>query len=160
MGMICNFLEISDAQLSKLVADPDSILDFIEEERDFAEDIDKTWNGVHFLLNGESELGIEPYCYIVCGGESIGDVNVGYGPARAISSSKVRAFQEVLSKINDEDFQNRYNAAALANADVYPNVWSRPDEDNCRWLLIGFQNLKRIVGSASTNDSGLLIWLD
>jgi hypothetical protein len=47
--------------------------------------VDKAWHGIHVLLTGTAWEGSFPLNFTVSGGKEIGDVDVGYGPARARS---------------------------------------------------------------------------
>ena len=53
-------------------------------------DLDKAWHGIHYLLTGTAWAGAEPLNFIVCGGTEVGDIDVGYGPARVFSSNDVK----------------------------------------------------------------------
>lgn len=54
-------------------------------------DLDKSWHGLHFLFTGTAWEGEEPACFLVLGGEGIGN-DVGYGPARVLMPDDVGRF--------------------------------------------------------------------
>jgi hypothetical protein len=62
VSMIGNLRLVSDGQLEELIADPGQVEDFLyesdEESRD-EEDVDKAWQGLHFLFIGD-RLGGRP----------------------------------------------------------------------------------------------------
>src|ERR1700722_3238791 len=98
MSMIGTFRRTRDARLDALVSNPDTISDYLagypDDAADAGEayadlDVDKAWHGLHFLLTGTAWEGAPPLDFIVKGGRQIGDVDVGYGPARAFSSADV-----------------------------------------------------------------------
>jgi hypothetical protein len=51
--------------------------------------LDKAWHGLHFLFTGEAEGGEEPGCYLLEGGEEIGEDDAA---ASLLSPEQVRAF--------------------------------------------------------------------
>jgi hypothetical protein len=93
MSMIGNLRLVSDEQLNELFADPDQVEDFLyesgEPSPDEEDDVDKAWQGLHFLLTGSAWNGEPPLNFLVSGGREIGDVDVGYGPARGFTSTEV-----------------------------------------------------------------------
>ncbi len=89
MSMICVLRQIEVCEIDALLEDPERILDLLEEDDSLDEDdheaeadLDKAWHGIHYLLTGTAWKGEPPLCYLVRGGQTIGDVEVGYGPAR------------------------------------------------------------------------------
>ena len=69
----------------------------------------------------------------------MGDEDVGYGPARLFSAAEVREIHASLSRINREIAQRRFDGAAMDADDVYPQIWSRTDEDvfEYAWSISG-----------------------
>src|SRR5687768_2691470 len=53
-------------------------------------DVDKAWQGIHFLLTGSDREGNGPLAFILHGGRSI-DEDLGYGPPRGFTSVEVKA---------------------------------------------------------------------
>src|SRR5687767_14577361 len=45
-------------------------------------DLDKAWHGIHYLLTGTAAEGGKPLDFLVSGGREVGNVDIGYGPAR------------------------------------------------------------------------------
>ena len=93
MSMIGCFRRVPEARLRALLADPESITDFLDEEGFADFDIDKAWHGIHYLLTGTAWEGAAPLNFLVAGGRPVGDVDVGYGPARAFSGAEVVGFR-------------------------------------------------------------------
>src|SRR5262245_9012884 len=88
-------------ELAPQIKNPAGIVDFLypnNEPADVPEDrvldIDKTWAAIHFLLTGETPYADEPRTPLgdaVFGGNWLGDVDVGCGPARYLTPAEVRA---------------------------------------------------------------------
>lgn len=158
MSMVCLLLDTTDAVIDDLLEDPESIRDFFEEEEDFTESLEKAWAGITFVLCGQELNNENPLCYLESGGQSIGDIQVGWGPARAFKSDDVRRWDTALSEISEDDFKKRYDADALAAVSVYPRIWQDRD-GSLDYLLHYFSKLKTVVSSASENTLGLVVWL-
>src|SRR5262249_19169224 len=108
MSMICCLQEANETQINKLLANPERIHNFIEKEVGQV-DLEKAWHGIHFLLTGSAWDGEEPLCYLVTGGEQIGEEDVGYGPARALKPQQVAAWASALSAVSVDELSNRFN---------------------------------------------------
>ncbi|MGE3908388.1 MAG: DUF1877 family protein, partial [Chloroflexota bacterium] len=89
MSMMGMFAQATDEEIQGLLADPDEILVFLEtrEELDVTRvlELEKNWHALHWLLTGSKWEGEPPLNFIVLGGAGIGDVDVGYGAARAFT---------------------------------------------------------------------------
>jgi hypothetical protein len=123
-------------------------------------DLDKAWHGIHFLLTGSAWDGEGPLAYLLVGGRTVGEEDVGYGPARALSSAEVAAFDDALSKISMNEFRRRFDPKALLRAEIYPEIWLRdPEEDTLGYLVEYFERLKQFVSSARKAEVGLILSL-
>ena len=161
MSMISILVFASDDEIRQLLAEPERIEDFISEERT-STDLDKAWHGIHWLLTGSADGGDEPHCYLLAGGEQVGDVDVGYGPARALTSQQVAAWDDALTKISREELGRRFEPKAMLDADIYPQIWARSikgEEDTLDYLLQAYAGLRDFVAAARRERSGLLVYL-
>lgn len=161
MSMISILVFASDDEIRQLLAEPERIEDFISEERT-STDLDKAWHGIHWVLTGSADGGDEPHCYLLAGGEQVGDVDVGYGPARALTSQQVAAWDDALTTISREEFGRRFEPKAMLDADIYPQIWARSikgEEDTLDYLLQAYAGLQDFVAAARKERSGLLVYL-
>ena len=167
MSMIGNFRRASDAKVEALVADPESILDYLDDDGGEDEsndvhadlDVDKAWHGIHFLLTGTAWGGEFPLAFIVRGGREVGDV--GYGPARVFSSAEVKAIATALEPLSRQALEGRFDAAAMTRLDIYPAIWSRPHEedDTLEYLLASYETLAAFVAGAAREGEGLIVYV-
>jgi hypothetical protein len=76
MSMIAMFRLARGEEIERLLASPEAIEEFLEEDPDSEEegedpggslDIDKAWHGLHFLLTGTAWEGTSPLDFIVAG---------------------------------------------------------------------------------------------
>jgi Domain of unknown function (DUF1877) len=100
-------------------------------------------------------------CFLAVGGTEIGDIDVGYGPARAWTSQQVKALARAFSGIRFDDLRARFDAHRMTELEIYPGIWDRdPEEDDALgYLEAYFDPLKEFVEAASLQDHGLLIYL-
>ncbi len=160
MSMICCLREADDSEIQRLLQEPEQINAFLEEELNEI-DLDKAWHGIHFLLTGSQWEGKEPLCYLVAGGKTIGDIDVGYGPARALTSKQVASFNIALSGISSDNLRQRYDPQALKKAEIYPEIWDNdPAEDDALGYLVEmFEDLKAFIKKTSEQKKGMVVYI-
>jgi hypothetical protein len=123
-------------------------------------DVDKAWEGIHFLLTGSDQTGgEEPLCYLASGGTEIGSVDVGSGPARRLTSDQTRQFAEALSGLPDEELHARWDPAEVLRRGLYPPFLGERPDDDLEYLLGHFATLKQFVQGAADGGMGLVVWL-
>src|SRR5260370_19668019 len=94
MEIIGNLRPASDAQIQPLLASPTDVTRFLYgAEADERERVvlKKAWHAIHFVLTGSRLGGDEPLNFLVSEGTPVGEVDVGFGPARVLSSQHVRS---------------------------------------------------------------------
>jgi len=164
MSMNGMLRQIDEAQRLRLLKSPDEVLDFVDDEVPASQelDLDKAWHGLHFMLAGEAWEGPEPLCYLLSGGEQIGDEedhDVGYGPARCLTSQQVKAFSNALLAITEEVFAGRYDGKKITALELYPRGWEEEPAEMRAWLTQSFIDLRQFVKAAASRNQALLIWL-
>ncbi len=162
MSMILCLKETPDAKIEELLNDTDLIENFVDEAQDSGYlELDKAWHGIHFLLTNSDWKGEKPLCYLLHGGQPIGDIDVGYGPANAITSKQVADFDAALEKIDEVEFRSRFNPKLMMKNEIYPTIWDRPleEDDTLGYLCHHFMALKDYVKTAKQANKGLIIWM-
>lgn len=131
-----------------------------EPNEDDEFDIDKAWNGIHFLLTGTSLEGDMPAASLLLG-QVIGNVEVGYGPAMSLNKSEVKEFYDYLSTLNHDDLKQKYNPAKMKELDIYPNIFVpvKEDPEPLEYLLYYFDELKKFMGKTVSEDKALILYL-
>ena len=122
-------------------------------------DLDKAWHGIHYLLTGSDWGGDPPLNFLVAGGLPVGDVDVGYGPARVFHSSEVARIRDALCAIQPDDLRRRYNPDAMVEQDIYPTIWDRDpkDDDSLGYLVEHFGVLQRFISDAASKGLGIVV---
>lgn len=168
MSMIGNFRRLPEADLARLLADPEQIAEYLEDEEPpegFGPcanlDVDKAWHGIHFLLTGTPWAGEAPWNFVASGGTEIGDVDVGYGPARGFTSSEVKAIAKALGSVPPEQLASRFDPKAMMAAEIYPTIWDRPSEedDTCGYVTEYYDSLRDFIAGAAAEGEALLVYL-
>jgi len=124
-------------------------------------DLDKAWHGLHYLLTGSDWGGDPPLNFLVAGGYLVGDIDVGYGPARVFRSAEVVRIRDALRGIQPDDLRERYDPKAMMEQDIYPTIWDRDpkDDDALGYLMEYFAVLQRFISDAASKGLGIVVAL-
>lgn len=159
MGMIGNFVAVSDEQLAELMRTPAQISEFLYDSPDLRSlAVDKAWHGIHFLLAGSPWEGDWPLGFIMLG-DPIGDVDVGYGPARALTSARVNEVHAALAAIDTAALMAAWDADAIRAEEIY--AVNPDDRDGEAEYLGGYYGaLKRFIAEASAAGLGMILYIN
>ncbi len=122
-------------------------------------DLDKAWHGIHYLLTGTDWGGNPPHDFILQGGSNIGDVDVGYGPARAFRAAEAREIHNALAPLSRETLLARYQPERMKELDIYPNIWDfdRKEDDAIGYCADYFAELQTFLQHAAAAELGFVI---
>ena len=171
MSMIGNFRLVEAPEFERLLAEPETIEDLLYADDDEADDdapdsaqidIDKAWHGLHFLFTGTAWEGKPPLNFIAAGGREVGDVDVGYGPARAFTSKELREISAALAGLSTTDLRKRFDPAKMMKLQIYPKIWDRDpaNDDTLAYLLGYFDQLKAFLTHGAERNLALLVYLN
>lgn len=161
MSMILGLIPVTREAITGLHASPDTVIDFIQGAKNGC-DLDKAWHGIHFLLSGDEWSGPLPEGMLLAGGRPIGDVDVGYGPARALLPEEAESFQRAIEKISDAEFDARFDAKKLLDHSIYPEIWDRDlkgEPDGRPYLNEYFKVLKQFFADAVKEKQGVVVFM-
>lgn len=135
-------------------AEPEAIAGFVSET-----DLDKAWHGIHYMLTKSAWGGDPPLNFLLLGGTEIGTVDVGYGPARALTSEQVREINAALLPIGEAEIRSRFDPAEMMALDIYPAIWDRDpaEEDTFAYCAEYFSKLKSFLAEAERQGLGMII---
>jgi hypothetical protein len=161
VSIICNLFLVSSETANRLLEDPATIYETLDslDESDADLPLDKSWHGLQFLLTGQPVSGDPPLNFLTEGGTDVGDVDVGYGPARMLNSIEVAALHPALEAFSQSDLEARFDPAAMKAADIYPMIWEDPPDDLKREYSGYLELLKDHVRRAASSNQTLLITL-
>jgi hypothetical protein len=153
-------LQVSAEQLDAFRADPDRVAPFLEirlesydEGSDDTDprwtlDLHKYWDIVGYLIRG-SKL-TDPTDPIE-GGVSIGD-EMGYGPARFLTSEQVRQAAQELKKLSWDAISSRFDPNVMDEQEVYLAGYCTADE-----ARTAFHRLVNFYADAASLGNALLL---
>jgi hypothetical protein len=121
-------------------------------------DTAKAWHGLHFLLAGAAWATTAPPGDAVLGGCSIGE-DLGYGPARVMRPDEVKETALALKALTVEEFRKRFDADAMAAAEIYGGRWKDAPDEELAWLVDAFEEVQRYFVEASERGDGMLLYL-
>jgi hypothetical protein len=133
-------------------------LRFVEGEN-VDNDLDKSWQGIHYCINKTAYEAEPPMDFITVGGEVAGDIDVGYGPARLFNSEAVKEIHSHLSNISEAELSANYDPEVMDKLDIYPNIWSRDGDEGLEYITEYFINLKSFVANCANNNLGLAVYI-
>ncbi|MBI3269335.1 MAG: YfbM family protein [Planctomycetes bacterium] len=121
-------------------------------------DLDKAWNGIHYLLTGTSSEGVPPLNFLLAGGTPVAKVEVGYGPPRVFRAQETKALLEVLSEFTESELGRRFHPQDMLAKGVYPEVWDRGEEE-LEYLLDYFLALRGALDHAVRRGLGVVLYI-
>lgn len=131
MGMIACYTMINDSELEKLYsAKPEDMLEQIEGLMETHEvlDIDKMWDGLHFLLTGVSAS--TPFEDDAISEAIVGIANLNEEDFIAYTRHEELAeINDTLESIDFEKLRARFQPLQFQDAEIYPNIWEDNDKD-------------------------------
>ncbi|MFC3742616.1 YfbM family protein [Paractinoplanes deccanensis] len=140
------------ADLQAVLDDPEAI-DALFEGDDVI-DLDKSWHGIHYLLTGTAWEITEGAGSAILGGTEVGDDN-GYGPPRLLQPGEVKTVAAALETVRPASLRARWDPAALAEAEIYPQYWDPTDFDS--YLEPNFTALRDFYRTAAARDQAVLL---
>ncbi|MFI3230094.1 MAG: DUF1877 family protein [bacterium] len=148
MGIIANYYLVDDIRLSTLKKHECFAELYNDEEIEYC-DIDKIWQGLHFLLTSREypeynqEVQEEYSKDVFVFGEELmsNSEHAFYIPKENIAN-----ILEYINKINFEDLN--FNPELFKEFDIYPTIWDEDKELLLEELEMGFNELKDFYNHA------------
>lgn len=126
-------------------------------------DLEGVWHGLHFLFTGTAWEGDQPACYLIRGGEEIGDADeLGYSVLQALSPEKAQQFSLFLRGLSRDELGRRFNPARMMALAIDPKHWDRTPNGDDRpldHLLDGFDQLCAFVDATAEAKAGAVVYV-
>jgi hypothetical protein len=163
--MIGNLLRVTKPELEEYLKDS-SLLesriykDESDDEENNLVDIDKSWDGIIFLLTGENFANTNhPLAKVLFSGQVIDEEqDLGYGPAQYLTVEQVKELNEQISKISIDVLIKKYDAKKMTELEVYPNIWGNVVEKY--YLIDYFQTIQEVYAEASKNNEAIITFIN
>jgi hypothetical protein len=166
MAVRAYFVAVSTDTLARLRNEPETLLEFLypndgqDEPPPNCVDLDKAWQGIHYLLTGEAEGGAEPLSLAVFGGEVFGPDDVGWEAARFLTPEQVVVVSGALSGLTREDLLSRFNPKDMAAKDIYPErMWGGGGKGAFGYLMENYPTLVAFYRDAAARGDAVIQWL-
>ncbi|WP_264530055.1 YfbM family protein [Flavobacterium sp. N502540] len=167
MGMIGNLLRASKTKLENYIKDSATLEDDIYNENAPLDvtiiDIDKAWDGIVFLLTGDSALNSpkHPFYKILFSGQIIdNDQDLGYGPAHYLTPEQVIEFSNKISEITTDDLRQKYDPQKMQKLEVYPEIWERDVDEAFDYLNEYFKDIQQFYSDAAKNKEAIVTYIN
>ena len=124
MSMIGNLLRVTKTELEEYLKDSSLLENRIYRDDDLEDpnlvDIDKSWDGIIFLLTGQNfDNATHPLIKVLFSGQIIDEEqDLGYGPGQYLTPEQVKELNEQISKISIEELAKKYDAKRMTELEV------------------------------------------
>lgn len=169
MSVCGSLTAVTEGTLAMLRAHPERVHEVLEaagpdggEGAGATLDLDKTWQALHYLLTGEPEGGALPLGFLCVDEDgracvNVGDEDVGYGPAMAISPMATAQIAAAVAALDDAALMARYDARRMTELEIYPSViWERDGDEARAYVAEYAAELRAFLAMAQRHGLGLL----
>ncbi|KAA5543416.1 DUF1877 family protein [Adhaeribacter rhizoryzae] len=161
--MIGNLLRVTSSELEEYLQDSSLLENRVyddEAEDPNLVDIDKSWEGILFLLTGQNlENSSHPLAKVLFSGQFIDeDQDLGYGPAQYLTPEQVKEVNAEISKITISELSKNYNPNRMSELEIYPNIWD--EEDNLEYLTDYFKTVQEVYSEAAGRNEAVITFLN
>jgi hypothetical protein len=131
----------------------------LEDGEGEALDLDKAWQGVHYLLTRTAWEGDPPLNFLLAGGREVGDEEIGIGPARTFTPEETRAIAAALRSVSDQDLRARFNPEDMMRLEIYPEIWDRDaaEDDTLGYLMENVRPLRTTLDRLAADGYGMMV---
>lgn len=167
MSMIQNFLRVNSETLNSFLSDSHLLRNMVYSKEAIhlnnLIDIDKAWEGIFFLLTGESigtyDQALPPLSWLLVGPNDIDrNQDMGYGPATYTDIEQTRQIDLALQEISAAELTQRFDSITMLEKDIYPTIWD--DENALDYLLQYFEDLKAFYHMAALQHEAVILFLN
>ncbi|MBP7642294.1 MAG: YfbM family protein [Saprospiraceae bacterium] len=162
MGIIGNLLRVTNSELEDYKKDSSLLINRIfktnsENEKNGLVDLDKTWDGIIFLLTGQnSERSNHPLLKVLFSGQYVDpEQDMGDGPAHYLTPAQVADLNAQISKITIADLRLKYDPEKMDMMGIYPSIWDEGG-DAFDYIADGFSTLQKVFQEATANNEAII----
>ncbi len=160
--MIGNLRPASDSEIERLLANPSEITRFLyggdAESRERVV-LNKAWHAIHFALTGSRLGGEEPLNFLVSEGTPVGEVDVGFGPARVLTSQQVSRIAAALASIEPDEVARRVDLTRFDQEVIYPGNWQR-NGFGVDYVSSSYREMRDLIERAAERGEGLVLYIN
>jgi hypothetical protein len=160
--MIGHLCPASDSEIDRLLANPAEITRFLysaDAERSERVVLHKAWHAIHFVLTGSRLGGEGPLNFLVDEGTPVGEVDVGFGPARVLKSDQVRRIAAALAHIDPDEVARRVDVQRFDQEAIYPGHWQR-NGIGADYVVASYTAMRDLIVRAADHGQGLVLYIN
>ena len=162
MSMIGNVLAVTNDELQSFLADSSLLEDKIYNDAENAqlEDLDKTWEGILYVLTGENLASLtHPLGRVLFSGQLVdADQDLGYGPAHYLTPAEVAELNESLASLTEVQVREKYDGEKMNELGIYPQIWD--EEESFDYLYGNFTTLQQMFARAAQNSQAIITFIN
>jgi len=160
--MIGNLRPATDSEIEHLLANPTDITRFLYGAAADARErvvLNKAWHAIHFALTGSRLGGEEPLNFLVSEGTPVGEVDVGFGPARVLTSQQVRQLAAALAPLEPDEVARRIDLGKFDQEVIYPGNWQR-NGIGVDYVLTNYRDMRDLISRLAERGEGLVLYIN
>jgi len=161
MGMAVTFLRVSKNELKECIENSELLEervfnDEIDDDDNFL-DIDKSWDGISFLLTGSGAGAASgELSNIIFSGKLVDEEqDMGMGPAHYVDSDEVKSLNDKISKLEVEELREKFDTGKMTRLGIYPDIWEEGEEE-FSYLIHYFKQLQAFYQKAVNENQAII----
>lgn len=167
MSMIGNFLRVTPAELTSFLNDSSLLEENVYEEESEngnpnLTDIDKSWDGILYLLTGETMHSgyTHPLAKVIFSEQLIDEEqDMGYGPAHYLTAEQVAEINLALKDISTEVLKQRFDPEKMMELEIYPTIWDERD-GAFDYLNHYFKDVQQVFAEAVNKGQAIITFIN
>ncbi|NGZ76753.1 YfbM family protein [Saccharibacillus alkalitolerans] len=158
MGMIGYLKRIPEPRLSSLIHGGEDLYAYIHGEEGGELDLDKAWQGLHYLLCGDAFSGEGPLFDALMGGKPLNEDETEEIIVRYLTPDEVRNVAAALESVGRTELARGFEPDDMNEANVYPaQDWN--DEGELDYLLGYYEPMRDHYRAAAAAGEGMLLYV-
>lgn len=132
----------------------------LQEQADMRRyDIDKSWEGIIYLLTGDNASGkSHPFAFLLFSGQLIaGTPDAGYGPAHYHNPEQAKRFHEMLDPVSPDSLRSGFDPDRMLQIGIYPNAWTYPG--TLDYLIEYYESVREAFAAAAAQGEAVITLL-
>lgn len=129
--------------------------DEIESDKAYI-DIDKSWDGIIFLLTGSASQDADHQLLKIFFSNQLVDENqdLGYGPAHYLNQDQVKKIYSQIEGIGISELESKFNPELMNQKNVYPEIWD--ENEGLGYLIENYMELREFFYLANRNEEAVI----
>ena len=123
-------------------------------------DLDKSWHGMQFVLAGSGYATGGPLSFLVEEWPQIGDIDVGYGPAKAINAAAVSRFYDALVEVDAATLRAGYDPEVMVEEEIYlAEFFAENPEEGIKYIEYWLAQLRDFIKGCVARNMGVVSYI-